>query len=298
MERTLNALLGRAQEEAAKLGASVALCGILPTLDRRHLGMEWMTPIPRYRALNDAMSELRGGEFRTLIKGLDELQATHDNVMFEACNTSFQVHFQVGVDEFARLYNLAQVVTAPVLAVAVNSPLFLQHRLWHETRVALFQQSLDVRSAAHTQRGTRQRVSFGDGWVRDSVLEIYREDVGRFRVLLAAELEESPLALLDRGEIPKLKALCLHNGTVYRWNRPCYGVADGVPHLRIENRVLPSGPTPLDEVANAAFYFGLMLSLGDAYEDISQAISSTTPRATSWRPPATGSRRACAGSRG
>ncbi|MEM7309395.1 MAG: CBS domain-containing protein [Planctomycetota bacterium] len=232
-----------------------------------------MTPIPRYRAINAVMSELRGGEFRTLIKGLDELQTSHDNVMFEACNTSFQIHFQVGVDEFARLYNLAQAVTAPVLAAAVNSPLFLQHRLWHETRVALFQQSLDVRSEAHTKRGGRQRVSFGDRWIQDSVIEIFREDVGRFRVLLGAELEEPPLEVLERGGVPKLKALCLHNGTVYRWNRPCYGVNDGVPHLRIENRVLPSGPTPLDEVANAAFFFGLMLSLGDAYEDISGVLS-------------------------
>ena len=273
MERLLATQLERAREAAAEEGASVALCGILPTLRREHLTLDWMTPLPRYRALNDAMSALRGGEFRTLIKGLDELQATHDNVMFEACNTSFQIHFQVGVSEFARLYNLAQVVTAPVLAVAVNSPVFLHHRLWHETRVALFQQSLDVRSEAHTQRGTRQRVSFGDRWLEESVLEIFREDIGRFRVLLASELEESPLARLDRGEIPALRALCLHNGTVYRWNRPCYGVNDGVAHLRIENRVLPAGPTPVDEVANAALYFGLMLSLGDAYGDVTRAMS-------------------------
>ena len=273
MERVLGAMLARASDAAARHGAQVVLCGILPTLAKEHLSLDWMTPMPRYHRLNQVMSDLRGGEFRTLIKGLDELQATHDNVMFEACNTSFQIHFQVSADEFARLYNLAQVVTAPVLAAAVNSPLFLQHRLWHETRVALFQQSLDVRSETHTKRGHRQRVSFGERWVEESVLEIFREDISRFRVLLAAELDESPLEVLDSGGIPSLRALCLHNGTVYRWNRPCYGVKDGVPHLRIENRVLPAGPTMVDEVANAAFFFGLMLALGETHDDVRRAIS-------------------------
>jgi CBS domain-containing protein len=273
MERCLSGLLERARAAAARRGWHLALCGILPTIGREHLGLDWMTPIDRYRQLNDAMSRLRGGEFRTLIKGLDELQATHDNVMFEACNTSFQIHLQVAPDEFARLYNVAQVITGPVLAAAVNSAVFLQKRLWHETRVALFQQSLDVRSEARAKRGGRQRVSFGTDWVRASVAEIFKEDVGRFRTLLAVEPEESSLEVLARGEIPRLRALCLHNGTVYRWNRPCYGVMDGVPHLRIENRVLPSGPTPLDEVANAAFFFGLMLALGDAEDDVTARMA-------------------------
>jgi CBS domain-containing protein len=192
--------------------------------------------------------------------------------MLEACNTSFQVHFQVGAQEFAPLYNLAQAVTAPVLAAAVNSPVLLNHRLWRETRVALFQQSLDVRSAAITGRGGRQRVSFGEKWVERSVMEIFREDIARFRALIAVDTGESPLAMLERGETPLLKALCLHNGTVYRWNRPCYGVANGVAHLRIENRVLPAGPTVVDEVANAAFYFGLMSALDREYGDITRVM--------------------------
>src|SRR5690606_30745765 len=142
-----------------------------------------------------------------------ELQVTHDNVLFEACNTSFQVHFQVAAEEFARLYNLAQVITAPVLACAVNSPFVLQHRLWHETRVALFQQSVDERSETHLHRGRRPRVSFGDAWVRESVLEIFREDIARFRLVLTTELGEPSTVTLDRGQIPELKALRLHNGT-------------------------------------------------------------------------------------
>jgi CBS domain-containing protein/gamma-glutamylcysteine synthetase len=258
--------------EAAKLGVSVLLCGILPTLGKQHLSLDWMTPKQRYLQLNDTMCRLRGGEFKTMIKGVDELQTTHDNVMLEACNTSFQVHFQVGAQEFAPLYNLAQAVTAPVLAAGVNSPVLLHHRLWRETRVALFQQSLDVRSAAISGRGGRQRVNFGEKWVERSVMEIFREDIARFRALIAVDTGESPLSLLERGETPLLKALCLHNGTVYRWNRPCYGVKNGVAHLRIENRVLPAGPTVIDEVANAAFYFGLMSALDREYGDITRVM--------------------------
>jgi CBS domain-containing protein/gamma-glutamyl:cysteine ligase YbdK (ATP-grasp superfamily) len=273
MEQTLEDLTQTARRAAAAEQTQVLLAGILPTLDRSHLGLEWMTPIPRYHQLNRMMTELRGGTFKTLIKGLDELQISHDNVMLEACNTSFQVHFQVAPEEFAGLYNLAQAVTAPVLAAACNSPLLLGHRLWHETRVALFQQSVDTRSDTHIQRGTRTRVSFGDRWVKSSVLEIYRDDVARFRSLIAIPLGESPLAMLDRGEVPPLSALRVHNGTIYRWNRPCYGVHDGKAHLRIENRVLPAGPSVRDQVANAAFYFGLMSALSDEVEDVTRVMA-------------------------
>lgn len=277
LEHQLADLVSEARRVARSMNMDVVLSGILPTLRKEHLGLESMTASPRYHQLNQVMRDLRGGEFRTLIKGIDELATSHDNVMLEACNTSFQVHFQVGPDEFAKLYNLAQLVTAPVLAGAVNSPLLLRHRLWHETRVALFQQSLDTRSDTHAKRNVRTRVSFGDAWVDDSVLEIFRTDIARFRVLLGAELEESPEAVIDRSEVPTLKALRLHNGTVYRWNRPCYGISQTPtgpkPHLRIENRVLPAGPTILDEVANSAFFFGLMCAFGDSIEDVRKHLS-------------------------
>ncbi len=273
IESELDGLLGRVREAVKAEGAKAVLTGILPTLQQSDLGIESMTPMPRYYRLNEAMRSMRGGEFKASIKGLDELQVTHDNVLFEACNTSFQVHFQVAAEEFARLYNLAQVITAPVLACAVNSPFVLQHRLWHETRVALFQQSVDERSETHLHRGRRPRVSFGDSWVRESVLEIFREDIARFRLVLTTELGEPSTVTLDRGEIPELKALRLHNGTVYRWNRACYGVHRGKAHLRIENRALPAGPTTRDEVANAALFFGLMSKLAEDHDDITNLIS-------------------------
>lgn len=272
MEDELNSLLARVHAATAELGARAVLTGILPTITQADLGLEAMTPVPRYRRLNDVMREMRGGEFKATIKGIDELSVTHDNVLFEACNTSFQVHFQVGPHEFARLYNLAQAVTPAVLAAAVNSPFVLQHRLWQETRIALFQQSVDERSEVQLRRGRRPRVSFGESWVEESVLEIFREDIARFRLVLTTELGDPSTHVLDRGGIPELKALRLHNGTVYRWNRACYGVADGKAHLRIENRALPAGPTVRDEVANAAFFFGLMASFAEEHEDITKVM--------------------------
>lgn len=272
LEAELVCLLDKAREAAATAGADVLVTGILPTLRKADLTLDNMTPRPRYFALNKALTQLRSGTFRVVLKGLDEIDLEHDNVMLEACNTSFQVHFQVGAQEFAKLYNVAQAVTAPVLAAAVNSPTLLGQRLWRETRVGLFQQSVDARSSVHQARGQRPRVSFGDSWVKESVIEIFREDISRFRVVLAGEHDEDPLALVKQGIAPQLAALRLHNGTVYRWNRACYGVNDGVAHLRVENRVLPAGPTLVDEVANAAFYYGLMSAVTEEYGDVTRRM--------------------------
>jgi CBS domain-containing protein len=263
LEASIKEAVGVARAAANQHGADILLTGILPTLRKSDLSLDNMTPMPRYFALNKVMHRMRGRDFHVLIKGLDELDMHHDNVMLEACNTSFQIHFQVGPEEFAKLYNVAQVVTGPVLAAAVNSPVLLGSRLWSETRVALFQHSVDVRQEAHKARAVRARVSFGDRWVDESVLEIFREDIARFRVVLARGLEEDPLALIEKGIVPQLEALRLHSGTIYRWNRACYGVHEGVAHLRIENRALPAGPTVLDEVANAALYFGLLAGVMD-----------------------------------
>jgi len=272
MEAELMEALALAASAADKAGCKTLLTGILPTLHLSDLGLDNMTPNPRYRALNEAMRAHRGGRFQFRIKGVDELDVQHDNVMLESCNTSFQCHFQVGPEEFARLYNIAQAVTAPVLAVGVNSPVCLGRRLWQETRVALFQQSVDTRSDTHQARGRRPRVSFGDDWVKSSVMEIFREDVARFRVVLSCEVGDDPNDMLFRGEIPLLKPMCMHNGTIYRWNRACYGVQAGKAHLRIENRALPSGPTALDAMANAAFFYGLMAGIAEEVDDVTKWI--------------------------
>jgi len=274
MEEEIRELIALVDTAASGLDASVTLAGILPTLRTRHLTLGNMTPNPRYYELNRAITAARDGALSIVIKGLDELDITHDNVMLEAANTSFQIHFQVGPEEFAPLYNLAQVISAPVLAAAVNSPLLLGHRLWHETRVALFQRSVDSRSSTHKRRSKPARVSFGDDWVDSSILEIYKEDIARFRVMLSSDdLDENAAKVVMQGGVPRLRALRMHTGTVWRWNRACYGIgADGTPHLRIENRVLPSGPTVVDEMANAAFFFGLMSSLSNDYDKIRDVV--------------------------
>ena len=272
MEAEAQYLYKLACDAAAKVGGDIVLVGILPTLSKKYLGLDSMVPTPRYHALNNAVVKLRGKNFQFSIEGIDQLNVIHDNLMLEACNTSFQVHFQVEPEEFARLYNIAQVVTGPLLAASVNSPLLLGKRLWHETRIAVFEHSVDARSDAHAERGHKPRVHFGEHWIENSVVEIFREDIARFRVILTTETEDDPLGMLKRGQIPKLRALTLHNGTVYRWNRACYGVADNVAHLRIENRVIPSGPTVVDEIANATFFIGMMSGMAAKKEDVSDQM--------------------------
>lgn len=273
LEEQLLHLLLRARSAAHEIGNEIVLAGILPTIRRSDLGLENMTPIPRYHALNRAMTKLRGSDYEIRLKGVDEILLRLESVMAESCNTSFQVHFQVEPREFAKYYNLAQVLAAPVLAAATNSMLLFGRRLWHETRIGLFQQSVDTRAASGDLREVPPRVDFGRQWVKSSVTELFQEAIARYRVLIATDSEEDPLARLDRGEVPELKALRLHNGTIYRWNRACYGIGEGKPHLRIEMRVLPSGPTPVDEIANAAFWYGLMLGLGAEVEDVTKRIS-------------------------
>jgi CBS domain-containing protein/gamma-glutamyl:cysteine ligase YbdK (ATP-grasp superfamily) len=273
MEEEIAEVLAVVREGARAHGAEVLLAGILPTLKKSDLQLESITPSPRYYALNDAVMRLRGGCVNVHIKGVDEINFTSDNIMPLSSNTSFQVHLQAGPEEYVSLYNAAQAATAPVLAAAVNSPLWLGHSLWQETRIALFQHAADARSAAHQARGFPTRVGFGESWLEGSVLEIFREDIARFRVILTSDPEEDSLEVLARGDIPKLKALALHNGTVWWWNRACYGVTEGAAHLRIENRVIPAGPTPLDEVANAAFFVGLTLALAAGHGDIARHMT-------------------------
>jgi len=272
MEAEAQEVYAKAREAAHKCDSEIALVGILPTLTKENLGLDSMVPTPRYHALNDAIMALRGGDLQFTINGIDQLMVQHDNLMLEACNTSFQVHFQVSPNDFSRLYNIAQTVTGPLLAAAVNSPVLLGKRLWHETRISVFEYSVDARSPTHQTRGLKPRVHFGDHWVGDSVTEIFKEDIARFRVILTTETEDDPLAMVAQGIAPKLKALCLHNGTVYRWNRACYGVHNGIPHLRIENRVIPSGPTVVDEIANTAFFVGMMAGMADKYDDVRELI--------------------------
>ncbi len=262
MALQLEQLLKIGNEKANAAGCHVFLTGILPTIRKSDLEFQHMTPKPRYRVLADILKELRGGNFALHLEGVDEIELTHDSILFEACNTSFQVHLQIEPDEFVDRYNWAQVLAGPVLAACVNSPMLLGKELWSETRIGLFRQSVEVRNAGNYVSDKQPRVAFGSDWLKSSAAEIFKHDVTFYNLIIAAELDdEDSMALIAKGETPQLRAMNLHNGTLYKWNRACFGVGNGIPHLRIENRYIPAGPTPHDEMANAAFWIGLMQSM-------------------------------------
>jgi len=275
LEKETKEKLTSIQKVLDTLDTQLVLTGILPTIHRHHVEMENLTPKKRYFALMEAIrDQLLGPNFELNIVGIDELIMKHTSPLVEAVNTSFQVHLQVSPTDFVQKYNISQVLAAPIMAVAANSPIVFGKRLWHESRIAMFQQSIDTRSSHDHMRERSARVSFGKDWIHDSILDIYREDISRFRVLLSSDVEEDSLALLKKGQVPKLRALQVHNSTVYRWNRPCYGISDnGRPHLRIENRVLPSGPTVMDEIANAVFWLGAMEGLAMEVKDVRDRMS-------------------------
>lgn len=268
LEAEINEIIGVVRKAAKKHDADTVLCGILPTIQMSDLTEKNLTPYPRYKELNRILTALHGEERIVHIKGLDEIKLHLQDTFSEFCNTSFQIHLQVPNDRFALFYNWAQAITPPVLASAVNSPILLGHRLWHETRLALFQHSTDERSSVQQERSRPARVTFGRDWVRDSIVEVFHEDVARFRIILTRELEENSLETLRQGKIPGLHAWRMHNGTIWRWNRACYGITDGKPSLRIEARFLPSGPTVADEMANSAFFLGLMTALPEEFGDV------------------------------
>lgn len=275
LEKENSGKLEKIRAKLKELNADLILTGILPTLRKYDLEMDNLTPKQRYYALMEALNrQLIGSAYELRLTGIDELLVKHDSPLLEACNTSFQVHLQVAPADFVCMYNIAQALAAPVMAIAANSPIVFGKRLWHESRIALFQQSLDVRTTHDHMRERSPRVSFGNNWLDHSIMEIYKEDIARFRVLLSADVEEDSLGLIAEGKAPKLRALQVHNSTVYRWNRPCYGISDsGKPHLRIENRVLPSGPSVLDETANAAFWLGAMIGMHETCRDIRSQLS-------------------------
>jgi hypothetical protein len=235
------------------------MIGILPTLREADLQSSSMTDMCRFRALSAGIRRLRDRPFEVAIDGDDPLSLSCDDVTLEGANTSFQVHLRVAPADFARVYNAVQIATAPVLAVAGNSPLFLGHRLWEETRIALFRQAVDDRGDPDAE-WRPARVSFGHGWVRRGAYELFAETVAHHPPLLPVMSDEDPMACVARGGVPTLAELRLHHGTVWRWNRAVYDPA-GEGHLRIELRALPAGPSIVDMLANAAFLVALTLRL-------------------------------------
>ncbi|SFO22990.1 MULTISPECIES: glutamate--cysteine ligase [Actinomadura] len=275
LESEVREQLVHADGRAREVGGRLVMIGILPTLRKTDIGEESLSANARYKMLNDQIFAARGEEMRIAIDGPEPLRMHADTIIPEAACTSVQFHLQVSPDQFGAYWNAAQAIAGAQVAVGANSPFLFGHRLWHETRITLFEQATDTRPDELKTQGVRPRVWFGERWIT-SVFDLFEENTRYFPSLLPLCDEEEPREVLDEGRIPELGELTLHNGTIYRWNRPIYAVVEGRPHLRVENRVLPAGPSVADVVANGAFYYGLVRMLAEADRPVWTRMSFAT----------------------
>lgn len=271
LEQALRTSLNRAEQRAARTANHLVMVGMLPTLRTEHFAHQWISANPRYDLLNQQIFAARGEDLELDITGIplgegatsERLHTSTDSILAEAACTSLQLHLRVAPEDFAAHWNAAQAIAGIQVALAGNSPFLAGHALWHESRIPVFEQATDTRPLELKNQGVRPRVWFGERWI-NTIFDLFEENTRYFPALLPVSSDVDPLEQLDNGEIPTLDELKLHNGTVYRWNRPVYDVVDGHAHLRVENRVLPAGPTVVDILANAAFYYGVVRGLVEA----------------------------------
>jgi len=235
---------------------------MLPTLTPEHLTGETFSANPRYSLINEQIFAARGEDLHISIEGPERLSTYADSIAPEAACTSVQYHLQVSPQTYADSWNAAQCIAGVQLALGANSPFLFGKELWRETRIALFEQSADTRPDELKRQGVRPRVWFGERWIT-SIFDQFEENATYFPALLPICEDEDPVAVFERGDTPRLQEMRMHNGTIYRWNRPVYDVYRGKPHIRVENRVLPAGPTVVDVLSNGAFYYGLLRMLAE-----------------------------------
>src|SRR5579871_5572477 len=267
LEQGVRGSLNDADAKARSIGNRLVMIGILPTLQENDLHEDILSANARYRVINEQIFAARGEDISIEIDGPERLVTHADSITPEAACTSVQLHVQVSPEAFANYWNAAQAIAGVQVALAANSPFLFGRRLWQETRITLFEQATDTRPVELQQQGVRPRVWFGDRWIT-SVFDLFEENLRYFPALLPICEDEDPAAVLDGGGIPQLAEMSLHNGTIYRWNRPVYAVVGGTPHLRVENRVLPAGTSIADIMANAAFYYGLVRALAEAQRPV------------------------------
>lgn len=275
LEAELRQVLNEAEASARGVGAHIVMIGTLPTLTPEHLTAASLSTDPRYQLLDQQIFAARGEDLRIAIDGPERLDVLTDTIAPEAACTSVQFHVQVSPQEYAFHWNAAQCIAGVQVALGANSPFLFGKQLWRETRIALFEQATDTRPQELKAQGVRPRVWFGERWIT-SVFDHFEENVRYFPALLPVCDDEDPVQVLADGGIPRLPELRMHNGTIYRWNRPVYDVVEGTPHLRVENRVLPAGPTVVDVFANGAFYFGLLRALATQDRPVWSQMSFAT----------------------
>jgi gamma-glutamyl:cysteine ligase YbdK (ATP-grasp superfamily) len=275
LEEEIRGDLNGGDAKARSTGARLVMVGILPTLEKQDVHEGTLSANDRYRVLNEQIFAARGEDMEIAIDGAEKLLTHTDSITPEAACTSVQLHLQVTPDTFASYWNAAQAIAGVQVALGANSPFLFGRQLWHETRITLFEQATDTRPDELKEQGVRPRVWFGERWIT-SVFDLFEENLRYFPALLPICEDEDPLAVLDGGISPDLAEMSLHNGTIYRWNRPIYAVANGRPHLRVENRVLPAGPSVADVMANTAFYYGLVRVLAEAQRPVWTQMSFAT----------------------
>jgi gamma-glutamyl:cysteine ligase YbdK (ATP-grasp superfamily) len=275
LEAEIRARVDAADAKARRTGCRIVMVGILPTLSTADVAVRAMSAVARYRALNEQILTARGEDIRIAIDGAEQVLIYADSVTPEAACTSVQLHLQVSPAEFANYWNASQAIAGVQVALAANSPFLFGSQLWHETRITLFKQATDARSVELKEQGVRPRVWFGERWIA-SVFDLFEENLRYFPALLPVCDDEEPLAVFRSGACPELSEMSLHNGTIHRWNRPIYAHVNGTPHVRIENRVLPAGPSVADVMANAAFYYGLVRFLAEADRPVWTRMSFAT----------------------
>ncbi|WP_100448769.1 glutamate--cysteine ligase family protein [Glycomyces xiaoerkulensis] len=277
-EADLAAILAEVREAADKAGTYVCPIGTIPTLFTDHIGLEVLSTAERYRVLNEGIMAARGEDLAIEITGAESVHWSCPNIAPESANTSVQFHLQVAPDRFARYWNAAQAIAGIQVALGANSPYLFGRHLWAETRIILFEQGTDTRPAPERRRGAAPRAWFGSRWI-DSVLDLFDENYKHFAPLLPLCGDEDPVGVVGSGDVPLLTELRYHNGTIYRWNRPVYDIRSGRPHLRVENRVLPAGPTPVDICANMALYYGLLTHFAEMDEQLTERLDFNTAAA-------------------
>lgn len=270
-ESDLAAVLSEVREAADKAGVYCCPIGTMPTLFTDHIGIEALSSARRYRVLNDEIMAARGEDVHIDIAGAESISYFSSTIAPESANTSVQFHLQVDPEDFHRYWNTAQALAGVQVALGANSPYLFGRQLWAETRIVLFEQGTDTRRAAERVAGAMPRAWFGERWI-DSALDLFDENYRHFAPLLPLCVAEDPLAVVADGGVPSLQELRYHNGTIYRWNRPVYDVRAGRPHLRVENRVLPAGPTPVDICANMALFYGLVAYFAECDEQLADRL--------------------------
>ncbi len=268
LHRGLQQIFDNCNKAADELALQICLVGILPTIHEDQLSLKNISNLQRYRALNEQVMRLRQGAPLALnIQGKDHLRTAHFDVMLESAATSLQIHLQVNSQNAARFYNISKILSGPMVGLCANAPFLFNKELWHDTRIPLFEQAVAINHAGATDKQRENRVTFGFGYVKDSLLECFEQNLEHYAILLPIEFDE------PKEQMPHVR---LHNGTIWRWNRPLIGFDEqGNPHLRIEHRVASSGPTITDIIANMAFFYGAALGLANAEERAEDRLSFT-----------------------